>query len=101
MKKSITPQDICDFLNELFLYNKKTLRDLLKISVPLSDSSRTRAVLHYDAVDFTDKLKILGLLNGLFREEINENAFGPIVMVVDDLDNIKFVVSEKPIGEII
>lgn len=90
-KKSISPQEVVEFLNSLLELDREAISNLIftRVSCNMKLAEHPTVQVLQDAVDGRNCVGWLGLLNGLFG--INENGYGCILMHCDPIDGKQFI----------
>ena len=69
IRESVTPQDLCDFMNELIKLDPEAIYNLIRARVPVNDGIANHPTAQVCAIkDQPERydLGLLGVLNGLF-----------------------------------
>lgn len=96
-KDKISPQDVCDLLNELLAKDPESVNELISLRVPcnqeIADHPTVQVMCHPDINK--PSVGMLGILNGLFGLN-DEDGFGAIVFMTNsDSETCKFELSEQ------
>ena len=85
IKQSITPQDVCDLLNELLRLDPKCILTLIAHREPCNDSISEHPTVQVQpdtSSDHTSQVGILGIINGMFG--VRDDGMGPICYETED-----------------
>lgn len=88
MKKSITVQDVCDFLNEILKLDPECTKSLVtkRVKCNKAISDHPTIQVQQSSALYPDKVGILGILNGMFG--VRGDGVGPICAELDGNNKI-------------
>jgi hypothetical protein len=100
LKESITPQDVCDLLNELLEKDYDCIHELISYRVKCNQAVADHPTVQVQCFKPESKPKVglLGILNGLFG--VREDLFGIICMEVDGTRIVTFKLTPERISEL-
>ena len=88
LKQNITPQEVCEFMNELIAIDEEAIRNLLHSRVECNEALAKHATVQVGKRTEIYDVGFLGILNGLFG--VNENQWGCIISIYEDGKLIRF-----------
>jgi hypothetical protein len=100
VKESITPQDVCDLLNELLKLDPECANALFSHRIKCNEAVANHPTIQVlQSTPFTSaRVGFLGLLNGMFG--VKKNGLGVICIGIDDDKLIDFkVIPDKTNGK--
>jgi hypothetical protein len=87
LKKSITPQDVCDLFNELLKLDSQAVNDLVNSRVKCNGAVADHPFVQVQQLPGAEfpSVGIIGVINGLFG--IQANGMGVFCANIDDKTN--------------
>lgn len=99
LKESVSPQDVCNLLNELLEKDYDCVHELISYRVKCNQAVADHPTVQVQQLkDEPFKVGLLGILNGLFG--IREDLFGTICMEVDGTRIVTFKLTPERIIEL-
>lgn len=94
MKESITPDDVCDLLNELLSVDYDSIYELVTRHVECNQALVDHETVQVRGYAGPPSVGMMGIINGMFG--VNQNGHGPICYEIENGKILKFRLFKKP-----